>query len=63
MVYLPLGKSEDEGSKKMKEGGRREGEEKEMGLIHTIKSQPKVLQEKVFISPHTCVVLGWNCLP
>lgn len=64
VVYLPLGKSEDEGSKKIKEGGRGCGKEEEMELIHTIKSQPTVLQEKgIFISPHTCVVLGWNCLP
>lgn len=63
VVYLALGKSEDEGSKKIKEGGRAGRKEEEMELIHTIKPQPSFTSKGVFISSQTCVVLGWNCLP
>lgn len=43
VVYLPWGKNEDEGSKKIKERRKGGGEEEEIELIHTIKSQPTVL--------------------
>ena len=60
-----LGKSEDEGSKKIKEGGREGGEEGGNGTDTYFKIPTQNITNKkgnllVFIF---CVTQGWNWLP